>query len=255
MNKVVPVHHQVHQTDGLLSPSRLRTAKDNGRRQVATRRYDITYLTDHNTHEYRQVIAPSLPSFEAAFSAYGRGLLIDTSDGPCAVEDLTPGMMIETMEYGPLPVLWIGSMQIIPNLPVDRPELASLVRIMADRFGIGRPVVDMILGPSARILTGDDDTALYTPAHDMVDGDGVFQLTPPAPTRVYHLVLPRHATVLAGGLRLESYHPGRYKSELLGPELLRVFLTLFPQFQNISEFGRMTHGHADETRELKTGLF
>lgn len=251
MNKVAPVY----QTE-ISRSADLRTAQTSiGRRPVPTRRYDISFLSDGDTPEFRQVIAPSLPSFEGAFSAYGRGLLIDTTEGPCAIEDITPGMLVDTLEHGPLPVLWIGSMQVIPNVPAERPELCSLVRIMADRFGIGRPVVDMILGPGARLLCGEGAEAYYKPAHDLIDGDGVFRLTPPAPARVYHLLLPRHSTVLAGGLRLESYHPGRYKAELLGPEMLRLFLSLFPHMARMSEFGPMAHHHSDESRQIADSLF
>ena len=146
-------------------------------------------------------------------------------------------------------------MQIIPNLPTDRPELNSLVRIMADRFGIGRPVVDMVLGPGARLLRGEGKAACYMPAHDMVDGDGVFRLTPPAPTRAYHICLPRHATIQAGGLQVESYHPGRYKAEMLGAELLRIFLKLFPHLRSMSEFGPMAHPHQDEASHLKAEIY
>ncbi len=251
MNKIAPVFD----TAANYSLTVRSTPAGKQRRPVPTRRYDIAFLNEDSTPEYRQVIAPSLPSFEAAFSAYGRGLLVSTIDGPCAIEDLDPGMMIETLEYGALPVLWIGSMQIIPNLPAERPELTSLVRIMADRFGIGRPVVDMILGPGARLLRGEDKAATYVPAHDIVDGDGVFQLTPPAPTRAYHICLPRHATILAGGLQLESYHPGRYKAEMLGPELLRIFLSLFPHLRSMSEFGPMAHPHHDEATHLRAEMF
>jgi hypothetical protein len=251
MNKIAPVFD----TAATLSHNPRSLPAGLQRRPIPTRRYDIAYLSEGQTPEYQHVIAPSLPSFEAAFSAFGRGLLISTTQGPCAIEDLEPGMMVETQEHGAMPVMWIGSMQVIPNMPADRPERASLVRIMADRFGIGRPVVDMILGPGARMLQGKDAGASYMPAQDLIDGDGVFRLTPPAPTRVYHICLPRHATIQAGGLQLESYHPGRYKAEMLGPELLRHFLSLFPHLRSMSEIGPIAHPHRDEAAHLRAELF
>ncbi|MGR1581840.1 Hint domain-containing protein [Thalassobius sp. S69A] len=250
MNKFAPVF------DAVTRPSLTsRNTPAMARRPGVTRRYDISFLNDDMTPEFRQTVAPSLPSFEAAFSAFGRGLLLSTSQGPCAIEDLQPGMLVETVEHGPLPVQWIGSMQIIPNVPADRPELSRLVRIMADRFGIGRPVVDMILGPGARLLQGEGPDAIYVPAQDMVDGDGVFQLTPPAPTRVYHIALPQQATILAGGLQLESYHPGPHRAEMLGPEMLRLYLSLFPHVTNLSGFGSMAHPRTDSTHQLQAELY
>lgn len=249
MNKLAPVPGA-----GTRSSLSARHAPSAARRPGLTRRYDIAYLSD-DMPELRHIIAPSLPAFESAFSAFGRGLLLNTPEGPCAIEDIVPGMQVQTLEHGALPVLWVGSMQVIPNVPADRPESSRLVRIMADRFGIGRPVVDMILGPGARLLRGADDDTTYVPAQDLVDGDGVFQLTPPTPTRVYHLCLPRHATILAGGLQLESYHPGRYKAELLGPDMLRLFLNLFPHVTNLSGFGPMAHPRTDDMRQMQLELY
>ncbi len=249
MNKLAPVPGT-----GTRPSLSARYAPPVARQPGLTRRYDIAYLCDGNP-EFRQTVAPSLPAFESAFSAFGRGLLINTTEGPCAIEDLIPGMCVETLEHGALPVLWIGSMQVIPNVPADRPEASRLIRIMADRFGIGRPVVDMILGPGARLLRDTLDETAYVPAQDMVDGDGVFLLTPPTPTRVYHLCLPRHATIIAGGLRMESYHPGRYKAELLGPDMLRLFLNLFPHVTNLSGFGPMAHARTDDMRQMQMELY
>lgn len=245
MNKFAPVYDVV--TRPTLSS---RPQPGLARRSAATRRYDIAYL-DEGTPAFRQIIAPALPAFEAAFSAFGRGLLLTTAEGPVAIEDLQPGMVVDTLEHGPLPVLWIGSMQIIPNVPADRPELSRLVRIMADRFGIGRPFADMILGPGARLLQDD----YYTPARDFVDGDGVFQLHPPAPTRVFHVALPRQATINAGGLHLESYHPGPHRAELLGPEMLRLYLTLFPHITNLAGFGPMAHPRSDDAQQIRAELY
>ena len=251
MNKFAPVYDVVARPSLSGRDARLGVA----RRPVVTRRYDLAYLDEDNLPAHRQLVAPALPLFEAAFSAFGRGLLLTTPEGPCAVEDLIPGMAVETLEYGPLPVLWIGSMQVIPNVPADQPEQSRLVRIMADRFGIGRPVVDMILGPGARLLRGEGADAAYVPVADMVDGDGVFQLTPPAPTRVFHICLPRHATLLAEGLHLESYHPRGCKAELLGPDMLRVFLNMFPHVATLSDFGPLAHSRSDDWQDMRGQLY
>lgn len=249
MNKFAPVF------DTVARPLTLaRHGGVSARRPGVTRRYDIAYL-DGDSPAFRQVIAPSLPAFEAAFSAFGRGLLLTTPHGPCAIEDLQPGMQVETVEHGFQTVQWIGSMQIIPNVPADRPELSRLVRIMADRFGIGRPVVDTILGPGARVLRGQGPDAAYVPVQDLVDGDGVFQLTPPSPTRVFHVVLPQHATIVTSGLPTESFHPGPHRAELLGPEMLRLFLSLFPHLINLSGFGPMAHRRTDDAQLLQSHIY
>src|SRR5690606_10067276 len=36
------------------------------------------------------------------------GTLIETTKGPCAVQNLVPGDLVETLDDGPRPVRWIG---------------------------------------------------------------------------------------------------------------------------------------------------
>ncbi|SEP81254.1 Hint domain-containing protein [Thalassovita taeanensis] len=224
------------------------------RKPALMRRYDVTYLGSSGRTEWQNFVAPANATFESAFSAFARGTLIRTTDGPCAVEDLDPGMMIETHEFGPQPLQWLGSMQIIPNAPVDTPEQTRLTRIMPDTFGIGRPISDLMIGPGARLLRhvpgGEPDQDELTPVSNVVDGDGVFQITPPMPVQVHHLCLPRHATIFVGGLRMESYHPGEGFAELLGPNMLKLFLSLFPHIQSLQDFGTMAYLHS---RSLQRG--
>ena len=41
-------------------------------------------------------MAPATPGIEASCGAFAHGTLIHSAEGPVAVEDLVPGMLIET---------------------------------------------------------------------------------------------------------------------------------------------------------------
>jgi hypothetical protein len=185
--------------------------------------------------------------------------LIRTTEGPCAVEDLWPGMRIESVEFGALPLLWLGSMTIQPHAPVEDPALAQMTRITSDTFGMARPMPDLLVGPGARLLHRPTQLRelsgkglAYSLARDFVDGDSVIQITPPRPAMVFHLCLPRHASIFAQGVEMESYHPGRDLHRHMGPGMMALYMSLFPHLEHIADFGPMAHPHA--TRDALRGL-
>ncbi|MEL6206795.1 MAG: Hint domain-containing protein [Pseudomonadota bacterium] len=190
-------------------------------------------------------VAPATPVFEDAFAALARGTLISTAEGPVAVEDLVPGILVETTTSGPMPLLWVGSMTVYPEgTPGSGGEAAGLTRLASDAFGFGRPALDLILGPRARVLyrssgcrplVGADQA--FAPARAFVDGDGVIPLAPVSPVRVYHLGFHGQQAVRANGMEIESFHPGPDPAAVMMPDALDMFLGLFPHIIRLSDFG------------------
>lgn len=218
------------------------------RASLKMRKYEVSSLGDDGNIEFLQQVGPALPVFEAAFSAFARGTLISTTQGPVAVEDLDPGMSIMTAEFGSQPLLWKGSMTLVANAPGCVPENTRLTRIMADAFGMGRPMPDLLAGPGARLLNRPAALRqrmgagqVFTPARDFIDGFNVIEITPPAPVAVYHLGLPRHATITAAGLDVESMHPGPAFEREMGSTMMALFMTLFPHITHPREFGALAH--------------
>ncbi|MFU8777721.1 MAG: Hint domain-containing protein [Roseovarius sp.] len=214
--------------------------------RLPMRHYTNLWLRPDGGLEEREQVAPALPLFDAAHSAFARGTLITTTRGPVAVEDLMPGDLLQTSGHGPLPVLWIGRMTLRPE------DIAShsvkLTRIMADAFGIARPMADLLVGPGARILTrprnlrasiGSDH--VLSPAHVLADGMHAFGVTPPRAVTFYHLWLRRHALITANGLEVESFHPGAGFERDVGPGMLSLFLSFFPQILEPHQFGPLAH--------------
>lgn len=185
------------------------------------------------------------PVFESAFAAIARGTIMATQDGPVAVEDLLPGMKIETRDAGYQPLLWVGTIALSPQMPLAHMP-ARLFRIPVDSFGPARPMPDLMLAPHARLLHRSaklrdvvhDDSAL-TPVTAFEDGYSVIRVAPASPVNVYHLAFRDHQILRANGLELESFHPGDDLTSRIGGDTLRAFLSLFPHIRTVDDFGPM----------------
>lgn len=218
------------------------------RRPMVMRKYQISALRPDGELRQSEQIGPALPLFEAAFSAFARSTLIQTTQGPVAIEDLLPGDQIETAEYGATTLLWIGSMTLVPKTNGPTPPEARMTRVMPEAFGMGKPMSNVMFGPGARILAPAThlrqqmgNEPILTPMRHLIDGNAVVEITPPRPVTVYHLCLARHATINAGGLSVESYHPGAGFERKMGEKMLSLFLSFFPHIKAPHEFGGLSH--------------
>jgi len=186
--------------------------------------------------------APAHPMFEAAFCALARGTIVATEEGPTAVEDLVPGVRVETRDNGFQTLLWVGSISLVPNQqPGQTPP--RLFRVPVDSFGPSRPMPDLMLAPHARLLHRNErlrahvqgDAAL-TPITAFEDGHSVIRVAPLSPVNVYHLGFADHQVLRASGIELESFHPGTALSNRIGGDGLRLFLSFFPHLESVADF-------------------
>lgn len=187
--------------------------------------------------------APAHPMFESAFCALARGTIIATTDGPVAVEDLVPGMEVETRDNGFQTLLWVGTISLVPNQqPGQTPP--RLFRIPVDSFGPSRPMPDLMLAPHARLLHRNErlrehvqDDAALTPITAFEDGHSVIRVAPLSPVSVYHLGFRDHQILRANGIEIESFHPGTDLTNRIGSDGLRLFLSFFPHMESVASFG------------------
>lgn len=247
MNSIVPHRHL---TPAASVPAHRQRQADNqaDKKPPLMRRYECVTMDSHRT-----LVAPTHPLFEAAFSAFARGTVLRTDQGPCPVEDLYPGMMLETAEYGAQPLLWRGSMNIVPGTPTDSPESQQLARVMQGSFGFARPESDLMLGPSAQIVrpapSGPGQTLV--PIADLVDGHTVFRTSPPSSVQVFHLMLPQQSSLIANGVQLASYHPPLDRLKQLGPNMKQLFMSFFPHIDTVDGFGTALQMGSERVREAE----
>jgi hypothetical protein len=210
------------------------------------RKYDVLYLTEKGEINEVSRKAPATPVFEDCFAALGRGSILQTKNGPVAVEDLLPGDEVLTSSNGYKTLLWHGMMQIIPSAPNSRHEIGTMTRITADSFGMGRPLPDLVLGPAARMrhrhpgvkmLTGADEA--FVPVRDFIDSSNVIEITPFTPVSVYQIGFEKHECVQVNGIDVETLHPGAPHMIQLKPEMRPLFISLFPHKNSIADFGAL----------------
>jgi hypothetical protein len=210
------------------------------------RRIEVVHLsTSQQLCDFTRIV-PAMPVFEDAFAAFARNTLIQTERGHVSVEDIWPGDRVRTVEHGFQTLLWRGMTLLVPQANGQDPTMGRLTRIASDALGIARPMSDLLLGPRARLahaapgvkqLTGQDRA--FVPARDFTDGINVMELTPPAPVQVYHLGFAGHERLLAGGVEVESFHPGPAHALGLRGELLALYLSCFPHMADLEAFGPM----------------
>lgn len=211
---------------------------------------DIAALLPDGSTVIGQRKIPTTRHFDQAFGAFAQGTLFQAPCGYIAVEDLRPGDRLSCADGGEEVVNWIGSASFAPS---DLGERMLLTRIMADSFGVNRPQSFLSVGSAARVMQTpanlrgfSGDKKLMTPAIRFVDGVNVIEVAPPTPTRLFHVGLRRHAPLIAGGLEVESYHPGHQPLQMMSHTLRSVFMSVFPHVQHLTEFGRLSVPRAPE---------
>ncbi len=221
-------------------------ARPTSRPVALTRRYEVSWIDEDGQFESFMRIAPAIPVFEEAFSAFAHGALIATTEGPVAVEDLEPGMGIETAAGTVETLRWLGAITLIPDAPNADEAPARLYRVTADAFGLARPGADVTLGPAARLMNRDPTIrnalgceAALAPVASFVDGVNVVEINLVSPVRVYHLAFDGHHVIRTGGLEVESYHPGPDAHYSMSREMRDVFLSFFPHIATMQGFGRV----------------
>jgi hypothetical protein len=214
------------------------------------RTYEVAALREDGSLYIGQSTAPAMPLFEDAFSAFTHGSLIQTTMGPVAVEDLQPGDMVNTATGEAAELIWVGTSTFSP---ADAGKRTPLIRIMPDALGQSRPERSLTVGPGARILhtpanlrSVADGRQLLTPAAKLIDGVNVIEISPPTPTRLFHICLSRHAVINVDGIEMETYHPGAAAPREVSHSLRDRFISMFPRISHLSDFGPLAHARAPE---------
>lgn len=244
---VLPDRYTVPSWDRFAKPERRPQ-----RAQPLMRRYEVAYLRENGDIDDFTRIAPAIPAFEDAFASLARGALLPTDRGTVAIEDIVPGDKVKTVTRGFQTVHWRGAITMVPdrNGQGTGPSsgINTLIRISSDALGIGRPMMDLLLGPSARLyhrspslkrVTGH--AAAFVPASDFIDGVNIIAVSPPTPVQVFQLGFANHERITVNGVEVDSHNPGaRHELNLRG-DMLALYMTLFPHVSRIEGFGMLAH--------------
>ncbi len=143
---------------------------------------------------------------------YLAGTPIDTPAGPVAVETLTRGDLVRTLDAGWQRIRWTG--RTVLRWPGASPD-GKPVLIRAGALGNGLPETDLAVSPQHRMLLSGDAVAratghaeVFVPAKALVGRAGIRQMAGRRKAEYCHLMLDRHHVLTAAGTLSESFYPG-----------------------------------------------
>ena len=193
---------------------------------------------------------------------FASGTRLETPDGARAIETLKVGDHVATVDFGPLPIVWISSsVHVWPGSG----EQALPVLISAGALGERQPLRDIVVSPQHRVLLSSPTAELQTgspdvlvPASGLTSLPGIRQMKGKRRIAYYHILLERHAILKAEGLASESFYPGPTAMQMLRPDQRQDIERHFPtlQDQGVSAYGPTVRLCLTftETRALAAGM-
>ena len=167
------------------------------------------------------------------------GTLIETPDGPRAIETLEVGDLVQTMDNGAQEIRWIGGRTLDLRDLLLKPKLTP-IRISAGSLGVGYPLRDLCVSPQHRMLARSpivsrmfDVAETLVPAHKLVGIPGIFVDHISAPVTYHHILFDQHEIVFAEGAPTESLYTGGQALNSIGDEAREEVLTLFPELEHL----------------------
>lgn len=165
------------------------------------------------------VTVETIPCFVA-------GSLIDTVDGPRAVETLTAGDMVLTRDDGAQPLRWIGKRSV--------PAIGKMAPICIRQNALGEHG-ELMVSPLHRVLVKDalaelmfGDAEVLIAAKDLVN-DHSIRPVEGGEVEYVHLMFDRHQVVTSDGLATESFLPGPQTTKSFEDEIVEEITTIFPE--------------------------
>lgn len=150
---------------------------------------------------------------------FAAGTLIETPQGPRAVEDIQRGDDVCTLDADAQTVRWTGSWQR------ERAGRNAYIVIAPDALGPGVPARCLRLSPQHRVLVRSrvaarmfDTPEVFVAARKLLPMQGVTQAPPDTPVRYHHFACSRHHVIRAESAQVETLLPGPEAIRTLRPD-------------------------------------
>ncbi len=170
------------------------------------------------------------------FVCFAKDTVINTPDGPRAVQSLSVGDWVLTRDHGPRRIKWTGSRTLGKQELAENPHLRP-VRIRAGALGQSQPSKDLTVSPQHKVYLSDPALQLLfgveealVPAKGLVDGHTVVESDTDEVT-YYHIMFDRHEVVHANGAWSESFYPGATALGSLNDASRNELFELFPELK------------------------
>ncbi|WP_336097899.1 Hint domain-containing protein [Roseovarius sp. CH_XMU1461] len=157
---------------------------------------------------------------------FAAGTLIQTIDGPRAIETLQPGDLIFTRDEGYQPLRWLGQRTVVGH--------GNFAPVLIREGALGNSR-DLWVSPQHRMLIADWRAELWSGEPEVLVAakrlvnDRTILRQPVARVTYCHMLFDKHQIVMAEGCASESLHPGRQAILGLSDESRAELLALFPE--------------------------
>jgi hypothetical protein len=168
------------------------------------------------------------------------GTLIDTPDGPKAVESFKPGDRVLTMDNGVQEVRWVGQEFCSTRRLEKKPNLYP-IRIRAGAMGGGQPAQDLMVSPQHRVLVRSrvaermfGQNEVLAAAKHLVALAGIEIAHDLQEVTYVHLLCDQHEIIYSNGAPTETLYLGPEATKIFNNEDFQEIKLLFPDL--IKEF-------------------
>ena len=182
---------------------------------------------DGNDTHNSQTTGTNSSNFESNnVVCFSKGMTIETINGPVKVENLRKGMLVETIDHGYQPIVWVGSMRL-EREALDADHRRRPIRISAGALGPNIPSSDLIVSPQHRVLVRSPivrrmfgHSEIMVPALVLTELPCVDVLHPADGVEYFRFLLDRHEVVLSHDVEIESLFLGIETLKTLNPKAL-----------------------------------
>lgn len=164
-------------------------------------------------------------------SCFEEGTPINTPAGPVVVEELRPGMVVDSLHNGPQVVRWTGARELVTVGSMAPVLLRAPYFGLRQDIRVSRQHRILLDGPDVEYMFGEEK--VFVRAGDMVNGQSVLLDQTRPVRRFHHFMLDDHDCVSVGRCRMESLlladmlaAQGRGTSSLAESDALPQFPTL-----------------------------
>lgn len=169
------------------------------------------------------------------FVCFVAGTLIETPQGPRAIETLSPGDLVLTGHGYAKPIKWVGRRKLSASELAKNPHLAP-VEIAPDAIAPGVPARAVHVSPQHRIALGTgasgialEADAVLAPAQFLTEREGIQTDANASSVDYVHILLDTHEVVNVAGLWSETLFLGDTTLAALSPDARDEITQIFPQ--------------------------
>lgn len=177
--------------------------------------------------------------YDIPLPCFVRGTMIQTDNGPVAIEDLKVGDMVATPDRGLQAITWIGRAMVTPDALTAIPRLRP-IRIAKNALGDQQPQADLLVSPHHRVLVRSkiaqrmfNTDEVLVPAKKLTAIEGIQTDTDMAQVEYFHFLLDQHSIVIANGAETETMYTGPEALKAVSPHARREILELFPELATV----------------------